>query len=377
MSSPQLAVRALSAALALTIVASCSKGQRPGAPATTTGSTRAASPSASAASASASDATAEAGAATDGGLTLAMTDAGADASAGADDPMATHFEDLDQLLGLFSIRRPPKPGASADRFLQKTFGAGGPSRSNQGNKALAHHALSKAKCLEGLAGVALQTDEQKRICGGLPYMVPIYKPGKKPKACIDVFEFPNAPCELPMVWIAPTQARRVCELQGKRLCSQEEWTLACRGDPEGGADSKYAYGDDLDLTVCNTNKSAASQKPACDDDSSRSAWKTCETNTEPAGAFPKCRSRFGVYDQHGNVAEIMTRLDPDGHTYSQLKGSAFFYVDVARRPEERQKDGRETYPDQCAYDARWHVEPINDAWHVNYHLGFRCCKTVR
>jgi len=30
----------------------------------------------------------------------------------------------------------------------------------------------------------------------------------------------------------------------------------------------------------------------------------------------------------------MTRLDPDGHTYSQLKGSAFFYVDVARKPDE-------------------------------------------
>ncbi len=73
----------------------------------------------------------------------------------------------------------------------------------------------------------------------------------------------------------------------------------------------------------------------------------------------------------------MTRADPDGHTYSQLKGSAFFYADVARKPDERQVKGRETYPDQCAHDPRWHVELMSEAWHVNYHLGFRCCKTVK
>ena len=43
-------------------------------------------------------------------------------------------------------------------------------------------------------------------------------------------------------------------LQGKRLCTQQEWSLACRSDPAGGADSTYAYGDELDLARCNTNK---------------------------------------------------------------------------------------------------------------------------
>ena len=74
---------------------------------------------------------------------------------------------------------------------------------------------------------------------------------------------------------------------------------------------------------------------------------------------------------HGNVAEEMTRYDPDGHVYSQLKGSAFFYVDVARKPGD--KPVKENYPDHCAHDPRWHVERMDDAWHVNYHLGFRCC----
>jgi len=166
-------------------------------------------------------------------------------------------------------------------------------------------------------------------------------------------------------------------MEGKRLCHQEEWMLACQGDPEGGKDWAFAYGDAQDFSVCNTNKPGATYSPGCDGDSAASAFKTCGTNTEPSGAFPRCRSRFGVFDLHGNVAEIMTRLDADGRWYSQLKGSAFFYVDVARGPDEPQKPGRETYPDQCSYDPRWHVEPMTDAWHVNYHLGFRCCKTVR
>jgi hypothetical protein len=53
-------------------------------------------------------------------------------------------------------------------------------------------------------------------------------------------------------------------------------------------------------------------------------------------ADPRCRSRFGVFDQHGNVAEIMTRLEPaDGEVKSQLKGSALFYVDAPGSRERR------------------------------------------
>lgn len=293
------------------------------------------------------------------------------------DPTALHLETRDDLLALFSITKRRAHGRDAGDFLRSTFGPGSPSHANQGNKTVAQHAIARAACLEGLRGIELQTKEQREACGGAENMVPIYRHGKpgKAKTCIDIFEFPNQPCELPVVWIAPVQAQIVCELQGKRLCAQEEWTLACRGDPEGERDSVYAYGDELDLAVCNTNK----PNPAsCDAGGASSAWRTCGTNTEPAGAFPRCRSRFGIFDQHGNVAEIMTRLDKDGHIYDQLKGSAFFYVDVARKHNERQRKGeRETYPDHCAYDPRWHVERMNEAWHVNYHLGFRCCKTIR
>ncbi len=308
----------------------------------------------------------------------ASASAAAPADPGARDPMANHKDTREELLSLFSIR--PMTEAETARirpelFLSLNFGPA-VTRMNQGNKAIAQHSISKEACLRGLEGVVFQTDEQRARCGA-PNMVPIYKNGDAASAhtCIDVFEFPDQPCELPIVWAAPTHAEKVCELEGKRLCSQDEWQLACRGDPGGGPDRLYAYGDDLDLDICDTHKPRGADSK-CSVTTARKAWDTCGTNTEPAGAFPACKSRFGVFDQHGNVAEIMTRVDREKGLVSQLKGSAFFYSEVARRPGERQKDGRETYPDHCNYDPRWHVQTMDAAWHVNYHLGFRCCKTI-
>jgi hypothetical protein len=305
------------------------------------------------------------------------------ADAPSDDPMAIHSESREELLALFSLETfEPERYAKVrpDLFLSRNVGPGVATRMNQGNKAIAHHAIGKRACLAGLANVVIQTEDQKAACKGQPNMVPIYKGGdpKSARFCVDVFEFPNRPCELPFVWTAPTFAQTMCQLQGKRLCAQEEWNLACRGDPAGGADRTYAYGDDLDLDVCNTHKSPP-DRAKCDARTLEGAWSTCGTHTEPAGAYPRCRSRFGVFDQHGNAAEVMTRKEPDGSVVTQLKGSAFFYLEVARRPAEpawAPGAHSETYPDHCNYDPRWHVEPIDKAWHVNYHLGFRCCLSL-
>ena len=247
---------------------------------------------------------------------------------------------------------------------------------NQGNKAIALHATSREACLAGLAGIVLQTPEQRATCGA-ENMVPIARAWKAPAYCIDVFEFPNRACELPIVWAAPSAAANVCKLQGKRLCTQGEWQLACRADPDGGKDRRYAYGDSLDLEICNTHRP---HRQRCDPRGPKTAWGTCTTDTEPSGAFPECRSRFGVFDQHGNVAEVMTRKDANGKVVTQLKGSAWFYTEVAREPD-RPPPASTLYKtiahaDHCNFDPRWHVEPIESAVHVNYHLGFRCCKSL-
>jgi formylglycine-generating enzyme required for sulfatase activity len=324
----------------------------------------------------------------DAGPVLTESDASVDAET-PDDPMALHHENETELRALFQVLEfSPEQfnKVRPDLFLSHVLGPV-PTRMNQGNKLRAHHEIGKRACMKGLEGIVLQTDEQRRRCGA-PNMVPVYRNGDPKTAayCIDVFEFPNQPCELPFVWTAPTHAQTMCNLQGKRLCTQGEWNLACRADPSGGADRTYAYGDSLDLTVCNTNKTHVTR---CDPRTLQGAWDTCGTDTEPTGSFPQCRSRFGVFDQHGNVAEVMTRKEDDGRIVTQLKGSAFFYKEVSQYSNAEYlraaqahetlplpRGDVETYPDHCNYDPRWHVEPITGAWHVNYHLGFRCCKTI-
>jgi len=301
-----------------------------------------------------------------------------DAGTVASDPMSLHRDTREGLLSLFSIKdfsEQEKKTIQAEAFLRSMFKPDGPANANQGNKAIAQHTISREQCLEGLKDVVIQTPEQREKCGA-ENMVPIWVKGKEAWFCIDVFEFPNKACELPMVWTQPPLAKKVCELQGKRLCSDIEWNIACRGDPEGGPDQRYAYGDRLDLEICHTN---LRHRRPCVPQTAKTAWNTCTTDTEPSGSFPKCRSRFGVFDQHGNVAEVMMRRDGD-RVVTQLKGSAWFYVELAREPNEpvpattTNKTG--AYPDHCNFDPRWHVEQLDRAMHVNYHLGFRCCKSI-
>jgi hypothetical protein len=294
------------------------------------------------------------------------------------DPMDLHKETQAELLSLFTIKNfteEEKKRIRPDAFLRAMFDPKGPAWANQGNKAIARHTISKEKCLEGLKDIVIQTPEQREKCGA-ENMVPVWVKGKDPWFCIDVFEFPNKACELPMVWTPPPLAKKVCELQGKRLCSDIEWNIACRGDPEGGPDWRYAYGNELDLEICHTN---LRHRQPCVVQNAKTTWNTCTTDTEPSGSFPKCRSRFGVFDQHGNVAEVMMRREGDT-VFTQLKGSAWFYVELAKEPNgpvpptTTNKTG--AYPDHCNFDPRWHVEPLESAKHVNYHLGFRCCKSI-
>ncbi|MDB4945133.1 MAG: Protein kinase domain protein [Labilithrix sp.] len=309
----------------------------------------------------------------------ARVSTGTPAPTADDDPMANHHMARQELIDLFAIKDftdEEKKRIKPEQFLNSVFGSEGPGRMSQGNKAIARHAISKRQCLAGLQGVVLQTPEQRAKCGGAENMVPVWIKGKEAWFCIDVFEFPNKACELPFVWTPPTLAKKVCELQGKRLCAQTEWNIACRGDPNGGDDQRYAYGDRLDLDICHTN---LRHRQPCVVKDAKSAFDTCTTDTEPSGSYPKCRSRFGVFDQHGNVAEVMMRREGD-QVFTQLKGSAWFYNELAKEPGEPTPESttnkQGAYPDHCNFDPRWHVEPIENAFHVNYHLGFRCCKSI-
>ncbi|MBX3228952.1 MAG: hypothetical protein KIT84_41525 [Labilithrix sp.] len=58
----------------------------------------------------------------------------------------------------------------------------------------------------------------------------------------------------------------------------------------------------------------------------------------------------------------------------------WFYVELAKEPGQPPLAStvmkEAAYPDHCNFDPRWHVEPVDQAIHTNYHLGFRCCRSI-
>lgn len=271
----------------------------------------------------------------------------------------------------------------------------------QGNPAVTRHPATTQQCRDKVAGLGVTYADPafERICGG-PNMAPLYNPAtqtpEQATACIDQFEFPDAPCSYPVVWVRAVEAAQICSAMGKRLCDAHEWEGACAGallDPDYSfelavaldgsagfgrlraahnriwdARKSWAYGPSYQRGIC---AAASTKSPDCDGGN----WAKCGSNTYPTGMFPECRSPLGVYDQHGNAAEHMSlplapsQMSSTGGTtlgYTEMKGSWFIF------------DGFKAHEDACRWRAPyWHGSRVMDPdSHHNYHLGFRCCKTL-
>ena len=284
--------------------------------------------------------------------------------------------------------------------IRRIFSASG--YIGQGNPAITHHPVTPPECREKLEklGVHYENPEFETICRS-KYMAPLYNPATEKatdaKACIDQFEFPDIPCVYPVVWVRTREATEICRAAGKRLCDAHEWEGACAGALEPpdyrfdlakgvspnaavarmqqahnrlhGAGKVWAYGPHYEKGKC----AASGQKTAgC----TGGSWTGCGSNTFPAGYFPGCHSSLGVYDQHGNAAEHMNlplnagQMTSRGSKelgYTEMKGSWFIF------------DTYHAHEDWCRWRAPfWHGSRVMDTHsHENYHLGFRCCKTLK
>jgi sulfatase modifying factor 1 len=263
-------------------------------------------------------------------------------------------------------------------------------RLSQGDPKITQHPMTRAEC-RAIREQHPNEHPPDARCGATN-MVPIFDPGKGETAdnagvCMDQFEFPNIPCEYPVVWVRASQAAELCEAEGKRLCDAHEWEGACAGalhTPEvdytfgerrlmqeylhnKSRELIWAYGPKADQRKCATMSHKSKECYTPD-------WGICGSNTYPTGAFPECVSSFGVYDQHGNAAEHMNlplkaeQLGKNGGTgETEMKGSWFIFASEA------------VHPDDCRWRGlAWHAGPIRAAdSHRNYHLGFRCCKDIQ
>jgi len=271
----------------------------------------------------------------------------------------------------------------------------------QGNPAISEHPQTPEQCRANLARRSIRYENPafERICRA-KFMAPLYDPrSARPedaKACIDQFEFPDIPCEYPVVWARAREAALICEAMGKRLCDAHEWEGACAGRLEPPdyrfdlakgvlpaeavermrsahnkahqADKNWSYGPSYRTGICATG---SRKTPGCQG----GGWNACGSNTYPTGNFPDCHSALGVYDLNGNVAEHMNlplneaQMASRGSQelgYTEMKGSWFIF------------DAYRAHEDWCRWRAPfWHGSRVMDEHsHANYHLGFRCCKTL-
>jgi sulfatase modifying factor 1 len=166
----------------------------------------------------------------------------------------------------------------------------------------------------------------------------------------------------PQGYISQIEAESACTAAGKRLCTAEEFALACRG-PDAG--DYYPYGGETRQPGdCNEGKGSsmpmffgpdpATWTFADFNDPRLNQW---EGGLAPTGGFPRCVSPYGVYDCVGNLHEWgADPADPQGH--GRFRGG--FYGDA------------ELNGPGCLY-----VTSAHDLTYHDYSTGFRCCADAR
>lgn len=167
----------------------------------------------------------------------------------------------------------------------------------------------------------------------------------------------SAPDVVPQAYLTYFSARTACARAGKRLCSEEEWTRACRS----AQGTKHPYGEQFELGRCNVfrqvhpahelhgNSSVGHLDPRLN-----LVWEDGKRPLlEKTGTREACVARFQadlIYDLVGNLDEWIE--DPEG----VFVGG--FYARPTRSGCEARVDN--------------HVPQYTD-----YSLGARCCRDTR
>jgi sulfatase modifying factor 1 len=168
----------------------------------------------------------------------------------------------------------------------------------------------------------------------------------------------SAPGVVPQGYISQVQATLACGNAGKRLCSADEFHLACEG-PD--ATNWYPYGGETHIAgYCNEGK--GSMVPVYYG-SDPQTWTYADFNDPrlnqidgglaPTASYPHCESPAGLFDCVGNLHEWGS--DPaDANGHGRFRGG--FYGDA------------EINGHGCLYVTSAHELAYHD-----YSTGFRCC----
>lgn len=146
---------------------------------------------------------------------------------------------------------------------------------------------------------------------------------------VDIFEYPNLKDAPPKYDVTFTEAEKLCEEAGKRLCTADEWEKACKGP----LNQSYSYGDTFDPEFC--------------DQGLESVYKS--------GAHANCKSGWGVFDMSGNFKEWTSTAPQGKDSRRVVKGG------LLSNPAKGTR---------CAYALDESLSLKEKS------MGFRCCRDV-
>jgi formylglycine-generating enzyme required for sulfatase activity len=155
----------------------------------------------------------------------------------------------------------------------------------------------------------------------------------------------------PMTGEDVTRFEAACNAAAKRLCTPDEWSVACSGPDQ----TLYVYGTTFDREACNCVDTY------CDDYCQQQGILESSCNTEancgytyycfhqdPTGTHGQCTNGYGTFDMNGNVWEVVPSSN-DARGY-ELRGGAFNCASASARVN-------------CTFNATW----------TDLYAGFRCC----
>lgn len=156
---------------------------------------------------------------------------------------------------------------------------------------------------------------------------------------------------VPQGYMSRDRATVACAASHKRLCNEDEWVRACKGDPP----KKFPYGDERIKGACNDSGRSPLHVfyPEAPETYGSKAMNDPRLNQQPntlakAGEFEHCTNGFGVFDMVGNLHEWVMSQRPT------FRGG--YYLDTHLNG------------DGCTYRTTAHIASYHD-----YSTGFRCC----
>lgn len=168
-------------------------------------------------------------------------------------------------------------------------------------------------------------DPDASRCGPRRALVPT-EDGRE--VCVDAYEYPNDPSQLPRTSVNWEDATSLCRKEGRRLCTQPELVQACKGPEEWD----YPYGRTYALNYC----------------------QVIEGKLGRGVGRPACRSWWGAYGLIGNAWEWTSTPAPNP-VYMITAGGTY-----EGGPDTRCGRTSRSFRAQNSYEA----------------VGFRCCEDL-